>query len=170
MKKESHPAGREYIQLRLSQVFLTGRGVSMGASETLNMIFRTLSYRSAALDDQIERLKRANRRLGREQAEALHAIRRLTQPETGAHWTGSRARSFHRKRDDAQDRMRARMTASIDGYQRRIESKIRELRMESDFLQSTGSMAREAGRMLDRGEKAADALERNLTSIKRRLF
>ncbi|MDN3954535.1 YwqH-like family protein [Sporolactobacillus laevolacticus] len=142
----------------------------MGASETLNAIFRTLAHQSAAVDDKIDRLKRANRRLGQEQAASVQAIRNLAQPELGADWTGSRARTFQKKRDAAHDAMKAKLTDDVDGYQRRIEAKIHELQLENDFLRATNAMAREAGTLLHKGEKAADALEHKLATIKGRLF
>jgi cell division protein ZapA (FtsZ GTPase activity inhibitor) len=142
----------------------------MGASATLNAIFRTLAHQSAAVDDQIERLKRANRKLGQEQAAGMHALCTLTKPELGADWTGSRARTFQKKRDAAQDKMRAKLTTSVDGYQQRIEAKIHELQLKSDFLAGTSSMAHEASALVHQGEKAADALEHKLSKIKGRLF
>jgi hypothetical protein len=142
----------------------------MGVSETLDTIFRTLTHQSAAVDDKIDRLKRANRRLGQEQAASLHAIRNLTQPELGADWTGFRARAFQKKRDAAHDAIKVKLTDDVDGYQRQIEAKIHELQLENDFLRATNAMAREAGTQLHKGEKAADALEHKLATIKGRLF
>ncbi|MCO7125435.1 DUF5082 domain-containing protein [Sporolactobacillus shoreicorticis] len=142
----------------------------MGASATLNAIFRTLAHQSAAVEDQIERLKRANRKLGQEQAAGMHVLQTLTKPELGANWSGSKARAFQKKRDAAQDNMREKLTTRVDGYQQRIEAKIHELQLKRDFLAGTSAMAHEAGALVHKGEKAADALEHQLSKIKGRLF
>ncbi|QAA21798.1 DUF5082 family protein [Sporolactobacillus terrae] len=142
----------------------------MGASATLKAISRTLAHQSAAVDDQIDRLKRANRKLGQEQAAGMHALRILTKPELGSDWTGSKARTFQKKRDVAQDKLRAKLTTSVDSYQQRIEAKIHELQLKRDFLAGTRAMAYEASDLLHKGEKAADTLEHKLSKIKGRLF
>ncbi|MCO7126474.1 hypothetical protein NIE88_11925 [Sporolactobacillus shoreicorticis] len=142
----------------------------MGASATLNAIFRTLAHQSAAVDDQIDRLRRSNRKLGQEQAAGMHALRILTRPELGSDWTGSKARTFQKKRDAAQDKLHVKLTTSVDSYQQSIKTKIHELQMKRDFLAGTCAMAHEAGALVHQGEKAADALEHKLTEIKGRLF
>ncbi|MCL1631249.1 DUF5082 domain-containing protein [Sporolactobacillus sp. CPB3-1] len=142
----------------------------MSASETLDAIFHALAHQSASIDEKIERLKSANRRLGHKQAAAVHDLRQITEPKLGAHWQGTKARSFQKKRDSAHDKMHAKLTTTIDDYQQRIEGKIRELRLKNEFLQTTRAMAHEASGLLYKGEKAADALEHKLSKIKGRLF
>lgn len=142
----------------------------MGASETLEVIFQALSRQSANVEDKMARLRQASRKLSQEEHADLQAIRYLTQPGLGADWMGPRARVFQKNRECADQQMKGILTADLEDYRQRIEAKINDLRLESDFLRATGALADEAESLLHQGEKAAEALSRRLTQIKGRLF
>ncbi|TGA99850.1 hypothetical protein E4665_02570 [Sporolactobacillus shoreae] len=111
----------------------------MGRSDVLESIFRTLAHRSADLDDQINRLKRAKQELAQEQEADLQDLHLLLNPEMGGEWEGSRARAFNRKRDDARDAMKNHLSHDLALYQQRIDDQMAILKREGNHLQTIGA-------------------------------
>lgn len=139
----------------------------MGRSDALESIFRTLVHRSADLDDQINRLKRAKRELAQEQEADLQDLRLLLNPEIGREWEGSRARAFDRKRADARDAMRTHLSHDLALYQQRIEDQMAILKQEGNHLQTIGAMVKDAEHLLAQGKKGWDAFDHQLIQIRR---
>lgn len=141
----------------------------MGRSDVLESIFRILAHRSADLDDQINRLKRAKRELTQEQEADLQNLRLLLNPEIGGEWEGFRARAFDRKQDDARDAMKTHLSYDLALYQQRIKDQMAILKQEGNHLQNIGAMAKDAESLLAQGKKGWDAFDHQCVQIRRRM-
>lgn len=142
----------------------------MSLSSTLYAIQRTISSQSNDLDEKINRLRKAKNEINREQGYLLQEIVKLKQPDLGKEWVGKRANEYDDEREDAYSVMRKIGNVDYDGYQQVIENKINSLEMERSVLSFTQSLAYEAGRLVGKGEEAADELSDRINDLRRRLF
>ncbi len=142
----------------------------MSLSSTLYAIQRTISSQANDLDEKIDRLRKAKNEINREQGYLLQEITKLKQPDLGKEWVGKRANKYDDEREEAYSVMRKIGNVDYDGYQQLIENKINSLEMERSVLSFTQSLAYEAGRLVGKGEEAADELSDRITDLRRRLF
>ncbi|MBM7605174.1 hypothetical protein JOC75_003197 [Metabacillus crassostreae] len=142
----------------------------MSLSSTLYAIQRTISSQANDLDEKIDRLRKAKNEINREQGYLLQEITKLKQPDLGKEWVGKRANEYDDEREEAYSVMRKIGNVDYDGYQQLIENKINSLEMERSVLSFTQSLAYEAGRLVGKGEEAADELSDRITDLRRRLF
>lgn len=142
----------------------------MSLSSTLYAIQRTISSQANDLDEKINRLRKAKNEINREQGYLLQEITKLKQPDLGKEWVGKRANEYDDEREEAYSVMRKIGNVDYDGYQQLIENKINSLEMERSALSFTQSLAYEAGRLVGKGEEAADELSDRITDLRRRLF
>ncbi|WP_226668907.1 DUF5082 family protein [Metabacillus litoralis] len=142
----------------------------MSLSSALYAIQRTISSQSNDLDEKIERLRKAKNEINREQGYLLQEITKLKQPDLGKEWIGKRANDYDDEREEAYSIMRKIGNVDYDGYQQLIENKINSLEMERSVLSFTQNLAYEAGRLVGKGEEAADELSDRINDLRRRLF
>ncbi|TXC89528.1 DUF5082 domain-containing protein [Metabacillus litoralis] len=142
----------------------------MSLSSALYAIQRTISSQSNDLDEKIDRLRKAKNDINREQGYLLQEIAKLKQPDLGKEWVGKRANEYDDEREEAYSIMRKIGNVDYDGYQQLIENKINSLEMERSVLSFTQSLAYEAGRLVGKGEEAADELSDRINDLRRRLF
>jgi Domain of unknown function (DUF5082) len=142
----------------------------MDFTDTLNNIYQEIASQSDVLDEKITRLEQAKKDITEEQAISSQEISKMSNPDLGVSWTGSRAHSFHDSRTEAYDEMVEVVNTKYDDYIQKIQERITALEIERSFWDVTSSLAYEASQLLDKGEDAFEELGSKLDDLKRRLF
>ncbi|MBA4535558.1 DUF5082 domain-containing protein [Bacillus aquiflavi] len=141
----------------------------MGYAEMLSQIYGTISSRSADINEKIERLRQAKRKIEQEQNTSLGEIKKIKQPELANSWKGERAISFNESRLEAFKVINEIINDDYDDYKQEISLKMGLLTAEKGVLDMASGLANEASNLLSKGEEALEELSNKINEIKRRL-
>ena len=137
----------------------------MSDSDFLSQAFNTISGRSAAIDEKIQRLEQAKGDVQAEQSESMNEITRIKDPALADMWKGSHAETYDTSREDAYETMH-KITEDYDRYVTTIEWEIRALQAQRAALDFAGSIARAADELLDKGEEMVEAAAAKINQLK----
>ncbi|TVX80238.1 DUF5082 domain-containing protein [Peribacillus simplex] len=122
------------------------------------------------VNEKINRLEQAKRKIKEEQNACLGEIAKIKNPDLAKSWTGNRAEDFQDARSDAYKAMSTIIHDDYDDYQEKIDGKIMMLNIEKKALSAAGTIAHEADVLLGKGEAVIDQLESKISYLKGWLF
>lgn len=140
----------------------------MDASDVLKSISSNISSASAYIEEQIQRLERAENKIEHEQNAGLGEIKKIKQPDLGKLWTGSRANYFQQDREAAYNTMSSILNNDYDGYKASIGNKIALLKMEKASADFAAQAASKISGIAAMGEHLADDIGNELNALKKR--